>query len=289
MAALQTMSTEVEVPPDHGRATAACKKLHILVAESNPIIRSVVAKILQRRGHKVEQVASGEAAVATLFKDAYDLAVLAADLPGISGLEATKLVRFAQTGRPHLPVIGLTSGETDLSTEICMDAGMDACLVKLIEPDHLIDLVESFMPADLGQPRDVEATNIPPTMSSIPAKPAKEQRSAIDPTVLADLEKLGGKPFVDDIVAQFLSDARSTMDALNEAVRQVDTHSFHDQAHALRSCAANVGARPIYEKCLAWRALSETELAVHGKAYMHELEANLTEASRVLGLYLAGA
>jgi len=269
--------------------SAAQTKLDILLAESNPIIRSVIAKILQRRGHKVEQLASGEAAVAALVQHPYDLALLATELPGISGIEATKLVRFARTGRPHLPVIGLTSAAREVSTDARTDAGMDAYLAKSIMPDQLIALVESFALAGLGRSRDAEATDLRPSTSPSPAVPAKEKRPAIDQTALTDLEKLGGKQFVDDIVSQFLSDARLTLDALNEVVLQVDTHGFHDQAHALRSCAANVGARAIYEKCLAWRDLSEAELAARGKTYMNELEADFDEASRILGLYLARA
>jgi two-component system sensor histidine kinase RpfC len=282
---LHTECARVEGPGDHSRATTAGKKRGILLAEGNPIIRSLVARILHRRGHEVEQVASGEAAVAALIENDYDLALLSAELPGLSGIEATKLIRFARTGRPRLPVIGLVGDEAGRSADLCREAGMDAWLAKSIEPDQLIALAESFMPALADRARDTEA------VAALPAAPppVKTERGAIDPMVLTDLEKLGGKPFVDEIVSQFLNDARITLDALNEAVRQVDAPGFHDQAHALRSCAANVGARLIYEKCLAWRALSEAELATHGKAYVQELEANLTEAARTLGLYLARA
>jgi HPt (histidine-containing phosphotransfer) domain-containing protein len=103
---------------------------------------------------------------------------------------------------------------------------------------------------------------------------------ALDARALADLEKLGGRDFVRDIVAQFVADAAAVLASLTAAISSRDPKAFREQAHALRSCAANVGAQNVYRMCLAWRDLDAQEIATSGAKYMQMLE---DEFERVRG------
>jgi two-component system sensor histidine kinase RpfC len=91
--------------------------------------------------------------------------------------------------------------------------------------------------------------------------------------------RLGGRDFVRDIVAQFVADAAAVLASQTAAVASRDSN---EQAHALRSCAANVGAQNVYRMCLAWRDLDAQEIASSGSKYMQMLEA---EFDRVRGAY----
>jgi hypothetical protein len=62
--------------------------------------------------------------------------------------------------------------------------------------------------------------------------------------------RLGGRDFVRDIVAQFVADAAAVLASLTAAVASRDSKGFREQANALRSCAANVGAPNVYRMCL---------------------------------------
>ena len=99
---------------------------------------------------------------------------------------------------------------------------------------------------------------------------------------MSDLEKLGGKAFVDEIVAQFITDAASVLQKLTEAVHAQDVMGFRDHAHALRSCAANVGAQAVYRRCLELRDIEEGELACAGAAHVRALEQDFTSACHML-------
>jgi two-component system sensor histidine kinase RpfC len=108
----------------------------------------------------------------------------------------------------------------------------------------------------------------------------KLEPEPLEARALGDLEKLGGRDFVCDIVAQFVADAAAVLASLATAVAQRDPKSFREQAHALRSCAANVGAQNVYRMCLAWRDLDAQEIAASGAQYMQMLE---QEFERVRG------
>jgi two-component system sensor histidine kinase RpfC len=120
--------------------------------------------------------------------------------------------------------------------------------------------------------------------SAASAAPQRElpklQPEPLDARALGDLEKLGGHDFVCDIVAQFVADAATVLASLTTAVAQRDPKGFREQAHALRSCAANVGAQNVYRMCLAWRDLEAQEIAASGAQYMQMLE---EEFERVRG------
>jgi two-component system sensor histidine kinase RpfC len=107
----------------------------------------------------------------------------------------------------------------------------------------------------------------------------------IDNRALNDLKTLGGDDFVSEIVDQFLGDAAGVLKNLHSAVAQGDVQKFRDEAHALRSCAANVGAQKVYKLCLDWRAIDARELAIEGEMRIRRLETEFERARDALALF----
>jgi two-component system sensor histidine kinase RpfC len=95
---------------------------------------------------------------------------------------------------------------------------------------------------------------------------------AIEANKVAELHRLGGAAFVNDLVQQFLDDSRDVLRELAAAVEAGDAHAFREQAHALRSGAANIGARGVYEMCLAWRQIDGAALKTNGASYVRALQ-----------------
>ena len=171
-------------------------------------------------------------------------------------------------------MIALTADATPQTAEKCRAVGMVACLNKPIEPAALLEAIAKYARVPV------------PEVTAVPT-PARQNEaglvaSPIDQRALSDLEKLGGKAFVDEIVAQFISDAASVLQKLTEAVHAQDVTGFRDHAHALRSCAANVGAQAVYRRCLELRDIEEGELACKGLAHVRALEHDFTSACHML-------
>src|SRR5581483_11852483 len=128
---------------------------------------------------------------------------------------------------------------------------MDACITKPIEPTRLLEIIAALVPD--------ETKNAQPAASGaeIASYPAARPRlrsattSAVDAQTLDALEELV-KDFVDELALQFIADGSEILDALAEAAAAGDLMAFREQLHALRSAAANIGARGIYEMCLGW-------------------------------------
>ncbi|MDO9708552.1 response regulator [Paracraurococcus lichenis] len=235
--------------------------MRVLVADDNRVNRLVVQKILEREGHSVTLVADGEEALDALEAGHFDLALMDLNMPGTDGATATRLYRFAALGRPHLPILGLTADATPEAAERCRAAGMDGCLVKPIEPAQLAAAVAAHAP------QRAEAAPLPPAVTPIGSHPRYRPAAppALDPTVRAELVALGGARFAQDLTADFLADAREVLRTLETAAAQGDAARFRAAAHALRSSAANIGARGVFALSSAAEAMPAGEVPVAGR------------------------
>jgi CheY-like chemotaxis protein len=118
----------------------------ILVAEDNPTNQIVTRAMLQRAGARVEVVEDGAAAVSMVRRFAYDALLMDLQMPGMDGLQATRLIRRDERedtdGPPRrLRIIGLTAEAGSEVVASCRTAGMDACLSKPVPRDELVSAV----------------------------------------------------------------------------------------------------------------------------------------------------
>ena len=274
-------SRSIEIVP-------AERSLSILVAEDKRTNQIVIAKILDRAGHRVTLVDNGEAALDMLEMQEFDLVLMDVNMPVMNGIEATKLYRFAALGRPHVPVVALTADATEEVARRCEEAGMDACITKPIEPNRLLEIIATLVP-DEGKPAQEMASS-----AEIANYPAARPRlraattSAVDVQTLNALEELGGKDFVDELASQFIKDGSEVLDALAEAAALGDLTAFREQLHALRSAAANIGARGIYEMCLGWRHIAPEDFAIRGEGHLKKLNEEFERVRMALRGRLSG-
>jgi len=251
--------------------------LSILVAEDNRTNQKVIRKILERAGHTATVVEDGEAALDAMHERDFDLVLMDINMPVMNGIDATKLYRFGALGQRHVPIVALTADATAEAEDRCKEAGMDGCLTKPIEPAHLIDTINRLVPNKhrATPPLDTVA------LDHLASKPALTL-PAIETQKLEELKQLGGTEFVDDLVHQFLDDSIDVLRALADAARTGNVERFREQTHALRSGAANIGARSIYELCLAWREIDAKALRTGGNHRVSELQVEFERVRKAL-------
>ena len=134
------------LPPD---AVSTHRGFKVLLAEDNPINALLTRELLRRRGHRVVEVTTGDAAVRAMREDTFDLVLTDIHMPGMDGIEATKAIRAeeAALGRPRTPIIALTADALETGKRACRDAGMDGFLTKPVDPNLLDQMFETFFPS----------------------------------------------------------------------------------------------------------------------------------------------
>jgi CheY-like chemotaxis protein/HPt (histidine-containing phosphotransfer) domain-containing protein len=140
-AVVGTAAVPAPLPPTPVRKTGPA--LDVLLVEDNAINARLAQQVLVKAGHRVVAVDSGFAAMSALERGGCDLVLMDIQMPGMDGLEATRLIRRnEQLTGDHLPIIALTAHAMDQHRERCLRAGMDAFLVKPIQAQELLDAIE---------------------------------------------------------------------------------------------------------------------------------------------------
>jgi PAS domain S-box-containing protein len=136
-------------PPPSEKPAAATRGFKVLLAEDNPVNALLTRELLRRRGHRVREVTTGDAAVKAMEEERFDLVLTDIHMPGMDGIEAARVIRAgeAATGRMRTPIIALTADALETGKRACKEAGMDGFLTKPVDPALLDQMFETFFPA----------------------------------------------------------------------------------------------------------------------------------------------
>jgi two-component system chemotaxis sensor kinase CheA len=122
-------------------APAAPAAKSVLVAEDSITSRMLLKGILESAGYRVRTASDGMEALLLLRSDRFDLVISDVDMPRLNGFGLTQRIR-AEARTATLPVILVTTVDTDESRERGIDAGANAYIVKSrLDQADLLDAV----------------------------------------------------------------------------------------------------------------------------------------------------
>ncbi|HWR96153.1 MAG TPA: response regulator, partial [Arenimonas sp.] len=125
-------------------ATAARSAERILLVEDDETIVLVVSELLAAHGHQVVSAKNALEALALTAQNAFDVIFCDVDLPGMSGLELTRVWRKQGV---QTPVIALTARTQADVEALCLEAGMSAFLRKPVSGRQLQQAVATAVGA----------------------------------------------------------------------------------------------------------------------------------------------
>jgi CheY-like chemotaxis protein len=123
----------------------ALQNVRVLLAEDNTINQKVTMRILEKAGCRADLVRGGREAVAAVGRAVYDVVLMDCQMPEMDGYEATAVIRQAEAGRTHLPIIALTAHSLPEDRTRCLAVGMDDYLTKPVRPDELVAAIKRVL------------------------------------------------------------------------------------------------------------------------------------------------
>lgn len=116
----------------------------ILVIDDSIAVRNTLNRILTQCGYQVVECRDGKEAwnVLQTTDQHFDLAICDLEMPGFDGYKVLQLVRSSNVWR-DLPIIILTSRESDLHRNKAMNLGANAYLTKPFHPLKMLEVIES--------------------------------------------------------------------------------------------------------------------------------------------------
>lgn len=126
---------------------------HVLIVDDYPDALDIWAIYLKAIGYRVSTAADGASAIAKAEQLVPDLIVLDLELPGVSGFEAARRLRHNATTQ-DIPLIAATGYSHKRQLSVARECGFDVVIVKPIEPDQLLEVMERFFDSNrpLSQP-----------------------------------------------------------------------------------------------------------------------------------------
>jgi CheY-like chemotaxis protein len=112
----------------------------VLLVDDSPVNLIVGRALLESLGYLVCTASDGQHAIeACRTRAAPALVLMDVDMPTMGGIEATRSLRSLQRQGeiPPFQIVGFTAAWTDGLRQQCLDAGMDECLPKPLEPHVL--------------------------------------------------------------------------------------------------------------------------------------------------------
>jgi len=139
---------------------------HVLVVDDDHTVREVVVSYLRAGGHRVTDVADGEAALKAMSDRPADLVVLDLMLPGIDGLEVCRRLR----DRSDVPVIMLTAMGAETDRVVGLERGADDYVTKPFSAQELLARVEAVLRRARGPEGERPATIVVGDLSIDPQR-----------------------------------------------------------------------------------------------------------------------
>jgi signal transduction histidine kinase/DNA-binding response OmpR family regulator len=120
--------------------------VRLLVVDDDALNREIASRFLTLGGHDVVCLDNGFDAVEAAKTEDFDAILMDVRMPGMNGLEATRLIRMLPGPRGAVPVIALTAQAFAEQIEICRAAGMNAHVSKPFSQETLLATVAEMVP-----------------------------------------------------------------------------------------------------------------------------------------------
>jgi len=116
----------------------------ILIADDEPRIRELAQMILEDKGYRVITAENGTDAIQKVEREMPDLVLLDIVMPGISGIEACKILKSEAKTR-SIPIVMFTVLGRDEDRDLAEEAGCDGYLLKPFSPEGLLEEVKKHV------------------------------------------------------------------------------------------------------------------------------------------------
>lgn len=214
----------------------------VLVVDDDAISREVVQNLIQAMGLLTDSAADGLEAVARAQSGCHDLVLMDLQMPQLDGLAATRVLRCL-SGWAHVPVLALTASADAQERQACLDAGMQAVVIKPVEPAALRLTLAQWLPdAVVGAVRAGDSAWEAVAQDGLPAGLRRLMRAGqVDPA--QGLKLAGGQPERFLALLQRFAQEHAA-DALGLAT--ADAAVARARLHGLRGLAATLGLTAIH-------------------------------------------
>ncbi len=215
--------------------------MRALVVDDIDVQRHTLARLLEKSGHSVATAQNGREAVDMCASEPFDIIFMDCNMPVMDGVSAAREIR--RRGYAAMPIIAVSAEPMAEQKPLCLSAGMNDFIPKPVRASVIEAALTHWLAA-----RESGGAILAAPHDDITEAPANEA-SGFDSSIMAQWKsELAAEPF-GTLIALTLKDAASTADRLRAALRSSNGGEARENAHALKSIAAQVGGTALAAIC----------------------------------------
>ncbi|MCA9989010.1 MAG: response regulator, partial [Anaerolineales bacterium] len=232
--------------------------LRILLAEDNIVNQKVALSMLARVGYRADVAANGLEVLSALNGMTYDVILMDIQMPEMSGVEATQIIRerYDEASRPR--IIAMTANALSGDRKRFLDAGMDDYVPKPVRVEELVEALWRSSPG--GIPADALLNGLSQDngrnemLFHFDEEEPEEHLDAaceksVDLDVLRSMVGANQSELIRELVNIYLDDAHTNLIALEAAADARNLKALMASCHEFKGASANVGATELARRC----------------------------------------
>ena len=217
----------------------------ILVVDDNAINITVAEGLIEPLHANIDRALSGREAIDKIEANGgYDLVLMDHLMPGMDGVETTKLIREKFPQYKDMPVIALTANAFSEVKDIFMACGMNDYLAKPIEIRILKQKLKQYLPAEYIKRAEALPEEQKVKKISLPKKVAGSLLIG-DLDVTAAIGLLGNEKLFFKVLKDYYDVIEKKAAAIKAFYDAQDWSSYTIEVHALKSASRQIGANEL--------------------------------------------
>jgi two-component system, sensor histidine kinase len=124
----------------------------ILIVDDNKVNQMLISAFLEKFGFGFNIAGSGQEAIEMALAESYKVILMDIRMPGMDGMETTRMLHEQQSDGLKTPVVALTAHAIEGSRQACIDAGMSGFVTKPIDPRSLLAAITEHLKPDADAP-----------------------------------------------------------------------------------------------------------------------------------------
>ncbi len=216
--------------------------VRVLLAEDNQINQEIAVELLTMAGCSVKVAGDGCQAVEEIMaaEQQFDIVLMDVQMPHMDGLDATMLIR-ADGRYNDLPIVAMTAHAMSDAREKCLQAGMNAHIVKPINPEELFQTIKAFC-----RPT-AEIPVVHPGSALPPAELSEDNFRVEGLDVSAGLRRvMGNFQLYKQLLQRFVDEQATVAARIAGTLDQGDAATAARMVHSVKGVVGNLGAVDVF-------------------------------------------
>jgi CheY-like chemotaxis protein len=129
------------------RTQTKCTGNNILIVDDDSDTLRLLEFLLASEGYAVRTADGAESAMALLYSFTPDAVLMDIRLPGMDGLQLTRLIKLTGKSK-RIPILAVSASDTPLTIQEAYDAGCDGYITKPVDTDTFASTVRQYLDRD---------------------------------------------------------------------------------------------------------------------------------------------